>query len=136
MVETSLPKLPLYECHWWSIHICSGNGLVPSGNKPLLQPRLTQFSVTMWRHWPQWVKAALLNVCFTYYIPSKNHVSLHAIHYPWPNLLGAYMHHQWVSERVIKFNGLSGTLGYEVHVIYISCVIITYTFGSVSSLYQ
>ena len=35
--------------YWWSDNIGSGNGLVPSGNKPLPEPRLTQFSVAMWR---------------------------------------------------------------------------------------
>ena len=29
---------------------CSGNGLVPSGNKPLPEPMLTQISVAIWRH--------------------------------------------------------------------------------------
>ena len=34
----------------------SGNSLVPSGNKPLPEPMLTQISVTIWRHYrPQWV---------------------------------------------------------------------------------
>ena len=28
----------------------SGNGLVPSGNKPLPEPMLTQFSGAIWRH--------------------------------------------------------------------------------------
>ena len=28
----------------------SGNGLVPSGNKPLLEPMLSQFYVTKWSH--------------------------------------------------------------------------------------
>ena len=27
--------------YWWQVHICSGNGLVPSGNKPLPEPMLT-----------------------------------------------------------------------------------------------
>ena len=31
-------------------NIGSGNGLVPSGNKPLPKPMLTQFLVAMWRH--------------------------------------------------------------------------------------
>ena len=34
--------------HWWSINIGSGNGLVPSGNKPLPEPMLTQISVVIW----------------------------------------------------------------------------------------
>ena len=36
--------------HWWSINIGSGNGLVPSGNKPLPEPMLTQIYVAIWRH--------------------------------------------------------------------------------------
>ena len=35
---------------WWSVKIGSGNGLVPSGNKPLPEPVLTQISVAMWCH--------------------------------------------------------------------------------------
>ena len=31
-------------------NIGSGNGLVPLGNKPLPEPRLTQFSVAIWHH--------------------------------------------------------------------------------------
>ena len=30
--------------HWWSVNTGSGNGLVPSGNKPLPEPMLTQIS--------------------------------------------------------------------------------------------
>ena len=33
--------------HWWSVNIGSGNGLMPSGNKPLPEPMLTQISVEM-----------------------------------------------------------------------------------------
>ena len=33
--------------HWW-VNIGSGNGLVPSGNKPLPEPMLTQISVAIW----------------------------------------------------------------------------------------
>ena len=29
----------------------SGNDMVPSGNKPLSEPILTQFYVVIWRHW-------------------------------------------------------------------------------------
>ena len=34
---------------WWKVNIGSGNGLVPSGNKPLPEPVLTQIYVTTWR---------------------------------------------------------------------------------------
>ena len=33
------------------VNIGSGNGLVPSGNKPLPEPMLTQISVAMWHHY-------------------------------------------------------------------------------------
>ena len=36
------------EYHWMRSHIGSGNGLVPLGNKPLPEPMLTQFYVTIW----------------------------------------------------------------------------------------
>ena len=32
------------------VNIGSGNGLVPSGNKPLPEPMLTQIYVAKWRH--------------------------------------------------------------------------------------
>ena len=32
------------ELHLWSVNIGSGNGLVPSGSKPLPEPMLTQIS--------------------------------------------------------------------------------------------
>ena len=36
--------------HWWSVNIGSGDGLVPSGNKPLPEPMLTQIYVAKWHH--------------------------------------------------------------------------------------
>ena len=36
--------------HWQLVNIGSGNGLVPSGNKPLPEPMMTQISVAIWRH--------------------------------------------------------------------------------------
>ena len=36
--------------HWWLVNIGSGNGLVPSGNKPLPEPMLTQIYVAKWHH--------------------------------------------------------------------------------------
>ena len=32
------------EPYWWQVNIGSGNGLVPSGNKPLPKPVLTKIS--------------------------------------------------------------------------------------------
>ena len=36
--------------NWWSVNSGLGNGLVPSGNKPLPEPMLTQISVAIWCH--------------------------------------------------------------------------------------
>ena len=41
-----------HRTHWWWVNIGSGNGLVPSGNKPLPEPMLTHIYVTVWRHYP------------------------------------------------------------------------------------
>ena len=35
---------------WWKVNIGSGNGLVPSGNKSLPDPMLTQIYVIIWHH--------------------------------------------------------------------------------------
>ena len=35
---------------WGLDNIGSGNGLVPSGNKPLAEQTLTQIDVSIWRH--------------------------------------------------------------------------------------
>ena len=37
--------------HWRKINIGSGNGLVPSGNKPLPGPILIEIYVAIWRHY-------------------------------------------------------------------------------------
>ena len=42
------PNINVTGLHWWSVNIGSGNGLVPSGNKPLPEPMLTQISVAIW----------------------------------------------------------------------------------------
>ena len=44
------PHMIVTGLHWWSVNIGSVNGLVPSGNKPLPEPMLTQISVAIWRH--------------------------------------------------------------------------------------
>ena len=36
--------------HLWLVKLGSDNGLVPSGNKPLPEPMLTQFFVAIWYH--------------------------------------------------------------------------------------
>ena len=36
--------------HWWAVNNGSDNGLVPSGNKSLPEPMLTQIFVAIWRH--------------------------------------------------------------------------------------
>ena len=42
MAEILAVKLNVTRPYWWSVNIGSGNGLVPSGNKPLPEPMLTQ----------------------------------------------------------------------------------------------
>ena len=45
------------EIYWWQVNFASGNGLVPSGNKPLPEPKLTQIYVVIYCDTrPQWVK--------------------------------------------------------------------------------
>ena len=36
--------------NWWDVNIGSGNGVVPSVDKPLPEPMLTQIYVAKWRH--------------------------------------------------------------------------------------
>ena len=44
------PNMNVTGLHWWSVNIDSGNGLVPSGNRPLPEPMLTQVSLAIWCH--------------------------------------------------------------------------------------
>ena len=45
------PQMNITEPFWWSVSIGSGNGLVPSGNKPLPEPMLTQFTCSVPNHY-------------------------------------------------------------------------------------
>ena len=45
------PHMNVNGLHWWLVNISSGNGLVPSSNKPLPEPMLTQIFVAIWCHW-------------------------------------------------------------------------------------
>ena len=49
-ISWNCPNMNVTGFHWWSVNIGSGNGLVPSGNKPLPEPMLTQISVAAWHH--------------------------------------------------------------------------------------
>ena len=42
VLSISCPEANATRHHWWSVNTGSGNGLVPSGNKPLPEPMLTQ----------------------------------------------------------------------------------------------
>ena len=44
------PNMNATGLHWLSVNICSGNGLVLSGNKPLPEAMLTQISDAIWCH--------------------------------------------------------------------------------------
>ena len=43
-------QMNITEPHWWWINIGSDNGLVPSGNKPIHEPMLTQVFIALWYH--------------------------------------------------------------------------------------
>ena len=44
------PHMDVNGLHWRSVNIGSGNGLVPSGSKPLPESMLTPIYVAKWRH--------------------------------------------------------------------------------------
>ena len=44
------PQVNVTGPHQKKVNIGSGNGLVPSGNKPLPEPMVPQIAVTIWRH--------------------------------------------------------------------------------------
>ena len=44
------PQVVVTRLYWWLVNIGSGNGLVPSGNKPLPEPMLSKITVAIWRH--------------------------------------------------------------------------------------
>ena len=54
------PQMNVTGPYWWQVNIGSGNGLVASGNKPLLELMLTQIYVTRL----QWVDWTLLKHMF------------------------------------------------------------------------
>ena len=68
-----MPSRPLW-CHcngngpqgyaiglYWQVNIGSGNGLVPSGTKPLPYPMLTKTHAAWGFTWPQWVKHQVIS---------------------------------------------------------------------------
>ena len=54
------PNMNVSGLHWWSVNIGSGNGLVPSGNKPLPEVMLTQILSPYGVTRPQWVNSLTL----------------------------------------------------------------------------
>ena len=48
---------------WWLVEFGAGNGLLPSGNKPLPEPILAQIYVTIWHHYNE-----LMSVCTFPYV--------------------------------------------------------------------
>ena len=44
------PQVNAARPYWWLVNIGSGNGMVPSGSKPLPEPMLTRIYVNTWRH--------------------------------------------------------------------------------------
>ena len=45
-----MPPDESHGTYWWWVNIGSGNGSVPSGNKPLPDPMLIQIFNTIWHH--------------------------------------------------------------------------------------
>ena len=45
------PQMNSTRPYWWLVNIGSGNGVVPSGTKPLPEKNLTEISVGIWRQW-------------------------------------------------------------------------------------
>ena len=60
--------------NWWLVNIGSGNGLVPSGNRPLPQSMLTHFYVTIWYH-----QAARSSILYSQYITVQYNLSFQYI---------------------------------------------------------
>ena len=46
-----IPHMNVTRPYWWKFKTGSGDGLVPSGNKPLPGQMLTQIYVAIWGHW-------------------------------------------------------------------------------------
>ena len=67
------PDMNVTGLHWWSVIIGSGNGLVPSGNKPLPEPVLTQISVAIWCHLCTIISKSQCQCC---YLNSKDNFAM------------------------------------------------------------
>ena len=71
--------------HWWWVNIGAGNGLVPSGNKSLLEPTLTQTYVAIWHHWATliteaWTKCPpFCSITFYCHLFNENHCVMNQI---------------------------------------------------------
>ena len=57
-------SLIVTEPQWWFINIGLDNGLVPSGNKPLLEPVVNQIYVVIWCHQATMAWCLYLNQCW------------------------------------------------------------------------
>ena len=44
------PQVYATKHFWWWVNTGSNNGLMPSDNKPLPEPTLTQVCISLWRH--------------------------------------------------------------------------------------
>ena len=74
-ISSNSSKMNATRPHWWSVNLGSGNGLVPSGNKPLPEPMLTKFYDIIWHHNglkpPMYgIKASPLRATLMWQIPS------------------------------------------------------------------
>ena len=63
-----MPEVSLWNCsqmnvtgpHSWLVNIGSGNDLLPSGNKPLPEPVLTEIYIAIWHHWVSYITVGAL----------------------------------------------------------------------------
>ena len=49
--DSCIGLVSVTEPSWWYVNIGSGNGLVPSGNKPLAEPMSINIFVAVWCHY-------------------------------------------------------------------------------------
>ena len=104
-----------------------------------LRPPRPQLPIPNYRQCATWYQFGVQYLCVTaatlHNLPLRiqaepNHQNLE---YSKSKLRAWAQGHQWVSEWVIKFNGLSRTADSEVHIVHISRVIIACTLKSLSS---
>ena len=108
-----------YECHrnHWQVNIGSGNGLVPSVNKPLPEPMLTQAYVAIWRHQTTIVNTLICSV-IEHDALEEAMVNISSIFFKWflkTNML--FSLHQWRSLFIFFAKTIKAALFYRVNIV-------------------